>query len=224
MNFKKFRKYFLIALLILYVGIIVFEAIFNFNQTIISKLFTHYEDFAQPLYVLIVIVSIMTGLISGAITFSGFFIFNVFTLIILTSIGVIFGISLVFLLSRKLGHKPFEEYVNRNEGRAKKLKEIFKKDSAALAILFNFVFFLPSTFGNIILGLGDSKMTKLIIISIIGNLINQIAFILFTFGIQYDNLAYIIPSLLALILNTLIPILLYRKNIRDVFTIMFKRK
>lgn len=224
MNFKKFRKYFFIALLILYAGIIIFEAIFHFNGTIINKLFSNYENFAQPIYVFIVIFAILTGLLSGAVVFSGFFIFNVFTLIILTSIGIILGVLLIFILSRKLGHKPFEEYIKKKEGRAEKLKEIFKKDSVALAILFNFVFFLPSTLGNIILGLGESKLTKLIIISIIGNLINQIAFIFFTFGIQYNNLAYSIPSLSALILNTGIPIWLYKRNIKDVLTITFRRK
>ncbi|HTY44101.1 MAG TPA: hypothetical protein VMC80_02565 [Patescibacteria group bacterium] len=223
MNFKKLRKYLLIALIILYIGIIIFESAFNFNQKIIGNLLSNYEDFAQPLYVLMIIFAIIIGLISSAVVLSGFFIFNMPTLVILTSIGVIVGVPLIFILARKIGRKSFEQYIDLKKGKAEKLKEIFRKDSMALIVLFNFVFFLPSTFGGIVGGLGVKKLTKPIVISLIGNLINQISFIFFISGIQFNNLSYLVPSVLALALNTGIPLWIYRKNIGDVLRITFRK-
>lgn len=222
-NFKKLRTFSLITLLIFYIGILIFESFFGFNQGIISKLLSNYDDLSQPLYVLLILFAAITGLVSAAVVVSGFFLFDHITLIVLTSIGIIIGIPLIFILSRKIGHKAFEEYLNLNKNKSKKLKKIFKNDSTALIILFNFVFFLPSTFGGIAGGLGELKMTKLIILSVIGNLINQIAFILFMIGVQNNNLLYIIPSLSAIILNTGIPVLVYRKNIIEVFKVTFQK-
>jgi uncharacterized membrane protein YdjX (TVP38/TMEM64 family) len=223
-NFKKLRKYSLIILLILYIGIIIFESSFNFNQGVLSKLFSNYEDFAQPLYVLIILISLLIGLVSSAVVLAGVFIFNLPTIIILTSIGIILGIPLIFVLSKIIGHNAFDKYLNLNENKEKKLRQIFKNDSTALVILFNFVFFLPSNLGCIVGGLRGFKMIRSIIISIIGNLINQISFIFLMFGILYNNLNYLILSLLAIMLNTGIVLIIYRKNIRNVLMITFKKE
>lgn len=223
-NFKKLRNYLLIGLLIICVGFIIFEASFNFNQGILTNLFSHYEDFAQPLYVAIIFVSLFIGLIPSAVVLAGTFIFTLPTIIILTSIGIILGIPLIFILSKKIGHKSFDEYINLNENKEKKLRRIFKNDSTALVILFNFVFFLPSNLGCIIGGLQGIKMVKPIIISIIGNLINQISFIFIMFGFLNNNLNYLIPALVAIILNTGIALIIYRKDIKDVLMITFNRK
>lgn len=223
-SFKKLRNYSLIILLILYIGIIIFESSFSFNQGILSKLFSHYQDFVQPLYVLIILIGLTIGLIPSAIVFTGIFIFNIPTLIILTSIGIVLGIPLIFILSKKIGHKAFDNYINLDENKEKKLREIFKNDSTALVILFNFVFFLPSNLGCIVGGLRGFKMIKSVIISIMGNLINQMAFIFLLFGVLNNNLNYLIPALVALILNTGIALIIYRKNIKNVLIITFKRK
>ncbi len=223
-NFKKLRNYFLVGLLIICIGVIILESSFNFNQVILTNLFSHYEDFAQPVYVLIILVSLFIGLIPSAVVLAGAFIFSLSTIIIITSIGIILGIPLIFILSKKIGHKAFDEYINLDENKEKKLRTIFKNDSTALIILFNFVFFLPSNLGCIVGGLRGLKMIKSIIISIIGNLVNQIAFIFIIFGILNNNLNYLIPGLSAIILNTGIVLIIYRKNIKNVLMITFKRK
>lgn len=223
MNFKKIRKYLLISLIIVYVGIIIFESIFSFNQTTIIKLVDTYGSISQPLYVFILILSTVTGIIPGEIIIAGFFMFSTPILIILVSISIILGIPLTFIISKKIGKKAFDNYINLNENKAKKLKKIFKNNSTALVLLFNFNIFLPSLFGCVIGGLGESKMTKLILLSILGNLINQIASILLLFGIQHNNLVYLIPSLSVLILVTGLSFLVYRKNIMDVLKIIFKK-
>jgi uncharacterized membrane protein YdjX (TVP38/TMEM64 family) len=223
-NFKKIRNYILIGLLIICIGVIVFESSFNFNQKILTNLFNQYDDFAQPLYVLIILVSLFIGLIPSAVVLAGTFIFSLSTIIILTSIGIILGIPLIFIISKKIGHKSFDEYINLDKNKEKKLRNIFKNDSTALIILFNFVFFLPSNLGCIVGGLRGSKMIKPIIISIVGNLINQISFIFIMFGFLNDNLNYLIPALVAIVLNTGIALIIYRKDIKDVLMITFKRK
>jgi uncharacterized membrane protein YdjX (TVP38/TMEM64 family) len=223
MNFKKLRRYSLIILLAIYVSAIIFESFFSFNQTVIIKLVDAYENFSQPSYVLILTASIVTGIFPSIVILAGFFMFTTPTLLILSSIGIILGIPLIFILSRKIGQKAFYDYTNLNEIKAKKLKKIFKNNYTAMVVLFNFSVLLPSIFGCIIGGLGKAKMTKLIFISILGNLINQIAYILFMFGIQYNNLFYIIPSLSIMILTTGISFFIYRKNIKDVLKIIFKR-
>lgn len=223
-NLKKARNYLIIFFIIAYLGIFIFEGIFNFNQGVISHLLSQYDDFSEPIYVLLLIVGIATGLLTAIIVFSGFFVFNIYQIVILSTIGIIFGISLTFILARIFGHKSFMNYLKVSENREEKLKEIFIKDSTALAVLFNFVFFLPSTFGGIIGGLADIKLYKFIPLSIIGNLINQIAFIFLLYGTQAGRTEFLIPSIIVLALNTLIPIIIYRKNIKDVFAITFRRR
>jgi len=222
-NFKKVRNFLIIFFIVLYIGIFVFEGIFNFNQTAISNIFIKYQDVAEPLYVMLLTVGIATGLLTAIIVFSGFFVFNIYQLTILTSIGVTLGILLIFILARVFGHKAFMNYLKVKEKKAEKLKEVFTRDSTALTILFNFIFFLPSTFGGIVGGIADVKLYKLIPISIFGNLVNQIAFIFFLYGTQANRRGFIIPSVIVLFLNSAIPIFIYRKNIKDVFTIMFKK-
>lgn len=223
-NLKKIKNYLIIIFIIVYIGIFVFEGIFNFNQGVISNLLSRYQGFAGLIYVLLLTIGMAVGLLTAVIVFSGFFVFNFSELIILTIIGVILGISLIFILARVFGHKAFMEYLKVHEKRKEKLKELFTRDSTALTILFNFIFFLPSTFGGIVGGLADIKLYKFIPISIIGNLINQIAFIFLLYGTQNGKMIFLIPSIIVLILNTLIPIIIYRKNIGDVFRIIFKRK
>jgi uncharacterized membrane protein YdjX (TVP38/TMEM64 family) len=224
-NYKKLRNRLFVILLIFYAAVIIFESIFGFNQEIITKLLYNYEDFAQPLYVLIVIFTTMTGLFTSVIVLSGFFMFSTPTLIILTSIGIALGIILVFIIARKIGRKSFEEYINLNKDNSKKLREIFRKDYLAIVVLFNFVYFFPSPFGCIIggVGEGDSKTAKVLIISIIGNLVNIIGLILFLYFIQLGNLIYLLILSVALILVTVVPIVIYRKNIKDIFRIIFKK-
>ncbi|MFZ1971074.1 MAG: VTT domain-containing protein [Candidatus Nanoarchaeia archaeon] len=222
-DFKKLRNRLFVAFLILYVGIIIFESLFGFNQEVITKLLYNYEDFAQPLYTLIILFTTMTGLFTSVAVISGFFLFTTPTLIILTSIGIILGIPLIFIISRKVGRKSFEEYINLNDDNAKKLKKIFKNHHTALVVLFNFVYFFPSPFGCIIGGFGENETAKLIIISIIGNLVNVIGLILVLYLLQIGNLVYLTLLLSILILITIIPLIIYRKNIRDIIKIIFKK-
>jgi len=223
-NFKKIRNFLIIFFIVIYVGIFIFEGIFNFNRGVISNLFIKYQNIAEPLYTVLLTVGIATGLLTAIIVFSGFFVFNLSQLLTLTTIGVTLGILLIFFLARIFGHKSFMEYLKVKKDRTEKLKEVFTKDSIALTILFNFIFFLPSTFGGIVGGITDAKLYKLIPISVFGNLVNQIAFIFFLYGTQADRGGFIIPSVIVLFLNSAIPIFIYRRNIKDVFAIMFKKK
>ncbi len=223
-NIKKLRKYLIIVLLIIYLVVIIFESNFNFNQEVIEKLLSNYQNFTQPIYTFIVLITTMTGTVSSAFILSGFFMFNAPTLVVLTSIGIILGIILVFVLSRTIGHQAFEKYINSDKNNAKKLKRIFKNDSNAIIVLFNFVFFLPSTIGCILGGLSKSKMTKWIIISIIGSLLNQIGLILLLLSIQDNSLVYLVLTISALVLISVIPIIIYRKDIKDIMKITFERR
>jgi len=223
-NAKRLRFYIFIAFVVLSILLVFFSGIMNYNEGTIGNLLLKYDYISMPIYILLVSIAIATTLPVSVAVLAGFFIFTLYELILLTILGMIAGIYFLFYASRKFGKEGFKEYVKLKGERLKAFRNLLEADSTSLIVLLTFVYFFPSNLAGVVAGITNTKFYRFAIICLIGNLINSAAFIFLAYGIYILSWIYIIPSSIVLVLNTAVPLYIYRKHMKDIIILAFNRK
>jgi len=88
-------------------------------------------------------------------------------------------------------------------------------------LILNSFYFFPSTLAHVVAGLTKTRFWKFIIPTMIGNFINFFFLGLLTLGISEGNYNYVYLSFGILVLNSLIPLLIYRKRVKEILKVSF---
>ncbi len=222
-NLRRIKFYVFILFVAISLGGIIFSQTMGYNQDSIKNLLLKYYVFSAPLYILLAMLAISTTLPVTALIVAAMFIFPMYELIILTTIGIVLGTFFVFFITRELGEEAYEQYVKLKRHKLRAFGRLMKRDSTALVILLNFVYFFPSNLGGVVGGLTEMKFKKFALISIIGNFFNSAGLILITFGLYILNSSYLMIGATALFLNSSLPIYFLRRNIKEIWMLAFNR-
>ncbi|TYB30296.1 MAG: TVP38/TMEM64 family protein [Candidatus Mcinerneyibacterium aminivorans] len=126
-------------------------------------------DYDQVVYVVLIIVQVLISLIPGQIFgLAGGFLYGPLLGTIYSMIGLLFGSSIAFLLSRKLG-RPFVENVVKKEKIEKYDSFVLKNGKLTLFLIFLFPA-LPDDLICFIAGISRIKFKNFILITFLGRL------------------------------------------------------
>jgi len=223
MDFKKLKFYSFITFFILSLSLILFSGLFHFNLTSIGSLLERYDNAASVIYVTLITLATATTLPINVTILSGMLVFPVYYIILLTLIGVLIGVHILFYMSRNITEDEFRRYTKIRKDKLKDIVDLLRKDSLAFVVLLTFVYAFPSNLAGMIAGFTKMKLYKFVTISIIGHGISATSVILMVHNLYIGNSLNVAIFLTILILNTLIPIIIFRKSIKDVFDLAFKR-
>ncbi|HHV99600.1 MAG TPA: TVP38/TMEM64 family protein [Clostridiaceae bacterium] len=149
------------------------------------------------IFILMQIVQVFFAPIPGQVVgLIGGYLFGPFWGVVYTIIGATIGFTLIFVLVRKLGRPFVEHFVSQ---RALKKFDHFANEKGVM--VFFLIFLLPAFPDDIIsfiAGLTTIKISKLILVSLVGRLPGYVILCLTGNGLAYENINFIIATLAVL--------------------------
>jgi len=151
----------------------------------------------------------------------GILLFSFQWAIILSFIGIVLGALIIYYLTIFLGKDFVEDYVGVQGKKLRVVKKMVEENSFGFLLILNSFYFFPSTLAHVVAGLTKTRFWKFIIPTMIGNFINFFFLGLLTLGISRGNYNYVYLSFGVLVLNSLIPLLIYRKRVKEILKVSF---
>lgn len=221
---SKIKFWFLIAFILFSTLFSLSLGIFDINQSTIETFLKDNSYFSKIIFLIIMTIAVATTLPVNLVSLAGLFVFDFQILIVMTLISITLGVLIMYLIAKSLGEKGFEEYAGIKGSRINILHKLIKKHKYSLMIILSFVYFFPSNMAGITAAFTRTKLSKFFVISFLGNAINIIFFITLARGILIKDLALALISTILLIANTAIPLVYYRKNIKDVAKLVLAKE
>ncbi len=218
---SKLKFWIFLVFLILSTLFSISLGIFDIDQTAVEGFLKANPYFSKLVFFGIMTIAVATTLPVNLIALAGLFVFDFYILLLMVSISILLGVVIMYFIAKQLGEKGFEEYAGINGTRINVLHKLMKEHRYPLMTLLSFVYFFPSNMAGVTAAFTGTEFPKFFVISFFGNAINIIFFIILAKGIMVNNFLISSVSLVILILNTLVPLVIYRKNIKNVFRLVF---
>lgn len=201
----------------------IFSGYFGININSFEYIFSINPFFSAFLYILLFVLLTSFSFSVSVMTSLGTALFSWYLVVIYAMIGIMGSSIIDFYLSRKLGKKHIQRYLNKNSGKIEKLKDIMEKNTFKTILIFSAIFFVPPTLPNFLGGIININFKKYILATFLGNLPNTFFTIYLINGIFYSNNFQVYFSLFGLIATTLIALFFYGGEIKDIFALSFLR-
>lgn len=195
--------------------------ILDINQATLEGFLKANPYFSKVIFLGIMTIAVATTLPVNLIALAGLFVFDFYILLLMVFVSIFLGLIIMYFIAKKLGKEGFEEYAGIEGTKTNILHKLMKKHKYPLMTLLSFVYFFPSNMAGVTAAFTGTEFSKFFAISFLGNAINIIFFVILVRGIMIKGIVLILISFFLLVLNTLIPIIVYRKNIKGVFKLVF---
>ncbi len=212
------------AILVLMI-IASFSVIFFSNQLGLEDIFQRkdlHNDLPSVLiYIAWMIFAASTTFPISVVLIPGIFVFSFWYAIIFTYIGIVIGALITYYLSMYLGRDFADEYAGVHGERIRIVKSLIEKKSFGVLLVLNAFYFFPSNLAHVVAGLTKTRLSRFLIPTIIANFLNFFFISLLTLGVLENNNTYIYTSIISLILISVIPLIIYRKHLKEIFMVSF---
>jgi len=220
MNYKKIKFWALVILIFASLSLFFFADKLGIDNNLSTGNLQN-DIPSVIIYILWMTFASATTLPISVILVPGILLFSFQWAIILSFIGIILGAVIMYYLTIILGKDFVDEYVGKHGEKLRIVRSMIKKNSFGILLALNSFYFFPSTLAHVVAGLTKTKFWKFIIPTIIGNFINFFFLGLLTLGFSEGNYNYVYTSLVILVLNSLIPLIIYRKHLMDILRVSF---
>ena len=222
-NIKKIKFILLVLFIVLAVVFVIYALTLDYSSESLRE--TIENSYAPTIvYFALMLIASATTLPYSPIIIPAIFLFSFKYAVIVGFIGVLLGGLLVYYISRVLGRDFVNEYVERRGGRLKVFNDFVEKKSLGVLILVNTFYFAPSNLAHTLTGVAKTRFSLYFIVMALGNFFNFFGFSLATYGFILGNVAFISLGIIILVSESLIPLYIFRKHIRDLFIISFSKK
>jgi uncharacterized membrane protein YdjX (TVP38/TMEM64 family) len=158
-------------------------------------------------------VTLLTGI--------GSLIFPLNNIIIYVMIGIMGSSIIDYYIAKKLGKRYIKNYISKRGGRIEHFEKIIEKNPSRTIFVLSAIFFVPPIIPNFLGGIMNISLKKYFIATFFGNLPNTTLTILLIRGFLYSNSLQIYLSFTGLFFVSLISILIYRGETRELIKISF---
>jgi uncharacterized membrane protein YdjX (TVP38/TMEM64 family) len=220
MNSKKKFVIFL-SFIIVCVAVSVFSGYLGLNPTTIQNYVSVNNTLFAVIYTIAFVILASLSFSISVMSGLGIFFFSVKETIVYSLIGIMGGAIVHFYMSRRLGKKAIQDYIEKRGGRLEEFENIFKKDPSKTVLLLSAIFIVPPTIPNCLGGILNISLKKYSIATLLGNIPNTILTVCFLDGISTGNTAEVYFCIIGLILVTVISMLFYRGEIKSIFRLSF---
>jgi len=223
MESKEVKFYVFSIFSILSVALIFLAGILHYNTQSVSNLLLNYRNTALIIYVVLIAIAAATTLPISVVLVAGIFIFSFWEALLYAFLGIYLGSIAVYFFAKHTGKDFINEYTNLKGEKLKALHKLIKEKSLSLVILLNAVYFIPSNIGHIIGGILNMNFLMFLFAITIGNFPNVVGVALIVLGV-YSNYIYFFIGIVIIVLNTAVPLYIFRKHIRELVIIAFSKK
>lgn len=222
-NYKKIKSIFFIIFVILSIFLVFFSEIIGFNQANLNLLIQKYSFMASIIFTILITIASATTLPISLVLVLGFLTFSPTETILLTILGTYIGASIIYFLARKTGSDFIKNYGDIKGQKLKALHQLIKNNPEKLTIIITLLYFTPSNIAGMIAGATKMKFSKFSIINTLCNLPGTFLITFIYFGITLNNPTYFIYAVIIMTLTTAIPLLVYKKHLKEIFVIIFNK-
>jgi uncharacterized membrane protein YdjX (TVP38/TMEM64 family) len=218
---SKKRFVFFILFVIMSVFVAVFSSYLSSVQSYIESFVILNSALASFIYNIIFISSTTFSFPLTIMMSIGVLFFSIPLVILYSTIGIMASSIIDFYISRKLGKTYIRNYIEKKGGRLEKFDGIIEKNPFKLILILSAVYFVPPAIPNFLGGIININLKKYSIATFIGNFPNVVFGVLLLHGIIYPNPAEIYISVIGLVTTSLIALLFYTGEIKELFFISF---
>ncbi|PIN91572.1 hypothetical protein COU57_00075 [Candidatus Pacearchaeota archaeon CG10_big_fil_rev_8_21_14_0_10_32_14] len=154
----------------------------------------------------------------------GIFLFSFGYALIYTYVGIVLGALTIYYLSIYLGRDFVNDYTGIRGDKIKIVKGLVEKESFGFLLVLNAFYFFPSNLAHVVAGITKTKFWKFFIPTILANFLNFFFVALLTLGIAENNKSYIYGSTVALFFISVIPLIIYRKHLKEIIYVSFSKE
>jgi len=213
-----------IILIVISISAFLFADYLNYDVQTIKSLISQNYYLSVFIFLILIIVAAITTLPISVASIPGVLVFSLVNTVFYVMIGIVVGAFILYYLSKWLGKKFVDEYAELKGGKLRAFNELMHENSFRFVILLDFVYFFPSNLAHMVAGITNLKISKFLFATIVGNFLNSFSIILLIFGIINQNISHIVIASLVLALTTLIPLYIFRRDIKDILILSFSEK